>query len=47
MENKGAITIFKRSIEKRGLKYTQFIGDGDSSCFGTVLEAVNTTIPIL
>ena len=40
MECKGAIAIFKRSIEHRGLKYTKFIGDGDSSCFGKVLDAV-------
>ena len=38
MESKGAIAIFKRGIEKRGLKYTHFIGDGDSSCFGKVAE---------
>eukprot|EP00794_Sanderia_malayensis_P019663 gene19663-21610_t len=40
MENKGAILIFKRSIESRGLKYTEFVGDGDSSCFGKVSEAL-------
>ena len=28
MESKGAIAMF-RSMEKRGLKYTKFIGDGD------------------
>ena len=40
MEGRGATLAFKRSIEKRCLMYTQFVGDGDSSCFGTVLEAV-------
>ena len=40
MKCKGAIAILKRSIEHRGLKYTKFIGNGDSSCFGKVLEAV-------
>lgn len=40
MENKGAIAMFKRSIAKRSLKYTTFVGDGDSSCFGNVSEAV-------
>eukprot|EP00794_Sanderia_malayensis_P013660 gene13659-15089_t len=38
MESKGAIAMFKRSIEKRCLKYTQFVGDGDSSCFGKVVQ---------
>ena len=40
MEGKGAAMIFKRSIEKRNLMYTHFIGDGDSSCFGSVSDAV-------
>ena len=31
IENEGAILIFGRSIE---LRYTEFVGDGDSSCFG-------------
>ena len=38
MENKGVILILKRSIETRGL--TEFVGDGDSSCFGQVSEAL-------
>ena len=38
METQGAIRIFSRSISERGLKYTQFVGDGDSSCFGRVAE---------
>ncbi len=38
MESKGAIAIFKRSIQERGLKYINFVGDGDSSCFGKVAE---------
>ena len=38
MKSKGAIAIFKRSIKKRRLKYTHFVGDGDSSCFGKVAE---------
>ena len=40
MEGKGETLAFKRSIEKRCLMYTKFVGDGDSSCFGKVLEAV-------
>ena len=38
MESKGAIAIFKRGLKERGLKYTHFIGDGDSSCFEKVEE---------
>ena len=40
MEVAGAIEIFTRSIETRALKYTEFIGDGDSSTFGKVKEAL-------
>ena len=38
METQGAIRMFSRSIESRNLKYTQFVGDGDSSRFGWVAE---------
>ena len=34
----GAKEIFQRSIEKYGWKYVEFVGDGDSGCFGTVRE---------
>ena len=40
METNGAVEIFLRSIDKRSLRYTLFVGDGDSSCFGTVKEAL-------
>ena len=40
MEAAGAAEIFSRSIEGRGLRYTLFVGDGDSSCYGTVKEAM-------
>ena len=43
MEVAGAIEIFTRSIETRALKYTEFIGDGDSSTFGKVKEALEIT----
>ena len=33
MESAGAVRIFERSIARRGLKYTTFVGDGDSSIF--------------
>ncbi|XP_065065605.1 uncharacterized protein LOC135691614 [Rhopilema esculentum] len=36
MEGIGAARIFLRSIEGRGLKYTTFIGDGDSDTFKVV-----------
>jgi len=36
MESLGAIDIFSRSVEKRNLMYSTFVGDGDSSCYGKV-----------
>ena len=33
METEGAVRIFNRSIKKNGLRYTNYIGDGDSSAF--------------
>ena len=38
MEGKGVLEMFKRSIDKRKLKYTQFIGNGDSNTFRIVAE---------
>eukprot|EP00112_Aurelia_sp_Birch-Aquarium-sp1_P021080 Seg5580.2 transcript_id=Seg5580.2/GoldUCD/mRNA.D3Y31 product="hypothetical protein" protein_id=Seg5580.2/GoldUCD/D3Y31 len=40
METRGAIDLFSDSIDKRKLKYSQFVGDGDSSCYGSVAEAM-------
>ena len=42
MEACAAVNMFCRSIETLKLKYTTFLGDGDgdSSCFGRVREAV-------
>ena len=40
MEAAAAVEIFGRSIETRKLKYVTFVGDGDSSCFGRVREAM-------
>ena len=40
MEAVAAAEIFGRSIEKRQLKYTTFVGDGDSSSFGRVRDAM-------
>ena len=39
METVGTLDIFKRSIEKRNLRYTTYIGDGDSSAHPSVVEA--------
>ena len=38
MEKEAAIEMFLRSVEKRGLKYTTYIGDGDSSSYGMVAK---------
>lgn len=40
MEKETAITIFKRSVEKHSLKYTTYVGDGDSSSFSKVSTAL-------
>ena len=40
MEKEAAITIFKRSVEKHKLKYTTYVGDGDSSSFSEVSTAL-------
>lgn len=40
MESAAAVEMFLRSIEKRGLKYTVYVGDGDSDSFGKVKAAV-------
>ena len=36
MESEGAKRVFQRSIEKNGLRYTEFFGDGDSKGFPTI-----------
>ena len=36
MESAGACTLFQRSIEKNKLRYTTYIGDGDTSYFSDV-----------
>lgn len=38
MESEGAVRIFERSIPTRGLKYTTFVGDGDSSTYQVVSQ---------
>ena len=46
MEKDGSGEIFLRSTETRRLRYTTFVGDGDSSSFGAVANAVNTVTSI-
>ena len=40
MEWKGVVMAFRRSIDKRDLMHPTFVGEGNSSCFGNVLEAI-------
>ena len=40
MEKDAAVAMFLRSIEKHKLKYTLYVGDGDSSSYGVVADAV-------
>jgi hypothetical protein len=35
-----SLKLFGRSISKRNLKYTTFVGDGDSSSYGRVRDAM-------
>ena len=39
METVGAVRIFNRSCLTRGLKYTNMVGDGDSSTHSAVVES--------
>ena len=38
MEPEGAVAIFQRSVEKHNLRYTTFIGDGDSKSYKRVTK---------
>ena len=38
METAGAVRIFERSLNTRGLKYTKILGDGDSSTYSTIVD---------
>ena len=46
MEATAAVEIFSRSISLRKLEYTTFVGDGDSSSFGRVKEALEKKIGV-
>lgn len=39
MEASGAVTIFNRSLEKYGVRYDKYLGDGDSKGFKKVVES--------
>ncbi|KAK3748587.1 hypothetical protein RRG08_011669 [Elysia crispata] len=38
MESVGSVRIFSRSEEQRGLRYTEYLGDGDAAAFRKVSE---------
>ena len=38
MDAAGCVAIFERSVEQYGLRYTEFLGDGDSKAFNLVTE---------
>ena len=40
MEGTGALSLFKMSIDQYKLKYTTFVGDGDSDTFTVVQEGM-------
>ena len=39
MEAVSTVTMFARSVEKNSLRYTGYIGDGDTSSFNSVLDS--------
>lgn len=39
METDGILKIFERSEQERGVRYSKFLGDGDSSSYPTVRQA--------
>ncbi|CAG2231222.1 unnamed protein product [Mytilus edulis] len=39
MEAQGAVILFRRSEEKHSLQYTTYVGDGDSSAYGNVVDS--------
>ena len=39
MEAKGAVVLWNRSVSQNGLRYTGFIGDGDSAAHTSVVES--------
>ncbi|KAI8764666.1 hypothetical protein BgiBS90_030051 [Biomphalaria glabrata] len=39
MEAAGAVNIFMHSVETRNIRYTQYLGDGDSSSYKKVVDS--------
>ncbi|XP_076082651.1 uncharacterized protein LOC143053758 [Mytilus galloprovincialis] len=39
MEAQGAVILFRRSEKKHSLQYTTYVGDGDSSAYGNVVDS--------
>ena len=39
MEAAGVVNIFKRSVETKKLRYTTYLGDGDSKSFQDIVES--------
>lgn len=39
MESEGAVKIFQRSVSSRGVKYIEYLGDGDSKGYNRVVAA--------
>ena len=39
MESAGAKAIFHRSVDNYGLRYTEYIGDGDTGSYPAVVES--------
>ena len=43
MEVQATLEMFMRSIESYNMRYTTYVGDGDSSSFGTLKDAILET----
>ena len=46
MEKVGAVKMFERSVETRGLYYTSSYGDGDSKSYSGVKDIYGPTKPV-
>ncbi|GFV34636.1 uncharacterized protein TNCV_1449401 [Trichonephila clavipes] len=46
MEVEGALRIFNRSEVLHNLRYTQYLGDGDSKAYKAVLESVQSSLAV-
>ena len=46
MEASGVVTCFNRSVKRYGLRYTEYLGDGDSKGYKAVCEADPYNVPI-